>query len=199
MNEDTNPFKDVYEPCALSEELWGLLEDAGVDEATCIKISSLLDEAVANTDLFLDAEQLLGVAALCIEFSHNNAIFFLCGENVGVEGNGYIDTILKAAGVLYNKYGPEQVDAAEQILVDLGKDDKFIEKVVDIFFKVKRTFHFKTAQYAAEKHTHDELALMMLNVDRKLNDMSPLEDLQDCENPVYYIQRAILLKEQMSK
>ena len=144
MNEDTNPFKDSPEPCALSEELWGLLEDAGVDEATCIKISSLLDEAIADKDVIIDAEQLLSVASFCREFSHNSAIIFVGGENVGVEGNGYVDTILKVAGVLYNRYGPEQIDAAEQILLDLDKDDKFIEKVVDIFFKVKRTFHFNS-------------------------------------------------------
>ena len=131
---DTHPW---------SEELWSLLENAGVDESTIQRVDEKLSEEIGDMHQEISSvEELLSIAASCAELEKTKAIVWnnKIGEFVCVNGENFVQTVLAAAKVTRNAGGSHYGDDAFFILEKAKVENAVIEKAMSIFDRCEKTF-----------------------------------------------------------
>jgi len=144
------------DPHPWSEELCGILEDAGLQQDEVDHAVRMFDKALeAEHVIPLTVDDLLSQASMCRELDHDHAIFWRNreGRDDYVSGESYADVLAKVITTLRGDDLTPEADAISDYLWDLVEAKKLgdqpFEKACEVLEKLKRTYVYTATPTAA--------------------------------------------------
>lgn len=135
---------DIAEAHPWSEDLHGVLEDAGVPAEIVGRATEMFDKALEADHIKpIGYDSLFWMASLCREFDREHAVFWhnSSGEMKSVSGYCYEETLTKALNECLDQDGIDLVVEIENYLFDTKKlDDDTYEKAVSILRRLRYTY-----------------------------------------------------------